>query len=162
MIKGKWGEAIFLLLLVFPISLESKGVPRNNLTAASWRILQNADKFEVLSISPSSGSFGDHLKTRLLRRKMFHQFTVLGETEVKEAEVRQKIIEALKSDVKQKIAREHCFDPHHGIRAVRNNREVDLVLSFECHYLYVFDGRNRQGLTVGSSVEPLLNAAIEQ
>ena len=43
-----------------------------------------------------------------------------------------------------------CFDPRHGIRASVDGKTVDLVICFECSWVYVFYDKdeNRRGVAV--------------
>jgi len=43
-----------------------------------------------------------------------------------------------------------CFDPRHGIRATAKGKTVDLVICFECNWVYVYydNDENRQHVAV--------------
>ncbi len=65
---------------------------------------------------------------------MFHGFEILGRAEIVDSNERQELVEALKKGVTEGKKREPlaCFDPRHGIRAVKSGINVDLVICFEC------------------------------
>ena len=45
-----------------------------------------------------------------------------------------------------------CFDPRHGIRATAAGKTVDLVICFECSWVYSYFGDEKgvQGVTTGT------------
>lgn len=117
-------------LLLAPISIQADD-PRNVLAPSTVRDLQDATRFELLSIEP------DPLKKP---KDAFHGWPVLGRTVVADAAVRTRIVTAVQkgiADSDGSVAR--CFNPRHGIRVQTSERTVDLLICFECQQVQVFE-----------------------
>src|SRR4051794_13315589 len=118
-------------------------IPQPALTA-----LEKGKKFELYSLSP------EHFAADKLPPKHFHSWEVLGSTKVEKADVRQKLVAALK-----KAAAENdgvaaaCFNPRHGIRVVHDGKTIDLVICFECYSasVYIDDERKDSFLLTNSA-----------
>ena len=70
---------------------------------------------------------------------------------VKDAEVRKEIVTALDKGIGESDGNwAKCFDPRHGIRVQREGKTVELVICFECGWVYIFTGdkEERQGVVV--------------
>jgi len=88
-------------------------------------VLDKAEKFELISLDP--GRDGEKPKDG------FHGWKVLGQTEVKDADTRKKLVAALEKGVKENDGRvAACFNPRHGIKATHDGKTVELVICFEC------------------------------
>jgi hypothetical protein len=73
----------------------------------------------------------------------FRGFSIAGKTEIKEKSfqdfLKRSFIRSL-SDRKVK-----CFKPEHGIRIADGNKELDIVLSFECSsFRSYFEGEEKE------------------
>ena|SRR5260370_6484365 len=129
-----------LLTTFYACAAEEK---ENRLPADAKTILEKAEQFELFSLDPSVEGMKD--------KGGFHGWKVLGKTVVKEAEVRKKILADLDKGISDSDGNgAKCFDPRHGIRAKRDGKIVDLVICFECGWIYVFrdDKAERQGVAV--------------
>src|SRR5262249_25736189 len=105
----------------------------NRLSAETKAILEKAEHFELLSLDPAvEGVKGE---------EGFHGWKILGKTAVKDAAVRKQIVTALDKGIAESDGNgAKCFDPRHGIRAQHDGKTVDLVICFECGWIYVFHG----------------------
>ena len=115
----------------------------NRLSAEAKAVLDKAEQFELLSLDPAvEGVKG---------KEGFHGWKILGKTAVKDATIRKQIVTALDKGIAESDGNgAKCFDPRHGIRAQRDGKTVDLVICFECGWVYVFHGdkEERQGVAV--------------
>lgn len=89
-------------------------------------ILAKPDRLEVLSLDPYARSGDPH--------QGFHGFPVLKSFVVNDPNVRRKLVVAFETGIERgRVAFEAlCFNPRHGMRAVRDGRIADFVICFEC------------------------------
>lgn len=120
-------------------------------------VLENADTFELLSLDPEHESTGNGRQ----------QWPELGKTAIQSPETRQRVLAALNQGVAEGGTAAKCFFPRHGIRAVRGDTTVDLVMRaracFECHQIYVyFDGkRSASAVLTSGSPEATLDEVLK-
>jgi hypothetical protein len=117
--------------------------PENKLSADVKEILEKAGRLELLSLDPAV--------ERMKGKEGFHGWKILGKTPVKDAAVRKEIVTALDKGIAESDGNgAKCFDPRHGIRVQRDGKTVELVICFECGWIYVFQGdkEERQGVAV--------------
>jgi hypothetical protein len=134
-------SACTALLATFCAWTEDK--PENKLSAEVKAVLEKPERFELLSLDPAV--------EQAKGKEGFHGWKVLGKTTVKDSDVRKEIVTALDKGIADSNARgAKCFDPRHGIRVQRDGKTVDLVICFECGWVYVFAGdkEDRQGVAV--------------
>jgi hypothetical protein len=118
-------------------------------------VLEKPDALELVSLEPTEEDKSD---------KGYFGWKVLGKTEVKDAESRKKLVDALLkgiSDSDGKAAR--CFIPRHGLRARQGDRTVDLVICFECAQIRIFPPREDKtpGVTVTKSPEATFDEVLK-
>jgi hypothetical protein len=119
-------------------------------TAAA--ILEQADHFELLSLNPTYQQIpaeGD-----------FHGYRILGKAVIDDAETRKKLVFTFKRAVaeNQGVAAA-CFDPRHGIRVTRNEKQVDFVICFECNQVHVL-GAVQGAFLITRSAQPLFDSVL--
>ena len=125
---------------------------RNVIPAPAATILEQADHFELLSLDPRpqwEPAEGD-----------FHRYKVLGTAVIEDAETRKKIVSAFKRAVAENqgiVAA--CFNPRHGIRVIRNEKQADFVICFECAHVQVF-GEVYTRLLITSSARALFDSVL--
>lgn len=106
----------------------------NKLPADVQAILNKADTFELYSLDPERSR-----NKKDAGGADFRGWTILGKTAVKDAETRKRLVTALYDGIaKSDGSGARCFDPRHGIRASAEGKSVDLVICFECSWVYVF------------------------
>ncbi len=113
----------------------------NKFSPEAITALEAPDSFYLYSLNPvpvafksqpsnsASGSTNEIQKT-----EMFHGFEILGRAEIVDTNERKELVEVLKKGVAEGKKWEPlaCFDPRHGIRAVKGGTKVDLVICFVC------------------------------
>jgi hypothetical protein len=128
-------------LAMFPMGLGAIAEDKkdNRLPDKAKSILDKADQVVLFSLEP------------VHRKKVkdgFHGWMmILGQTAIKGADVRSQILTALYQGIANRDGKgAECFDPRHGIRATANGKTVDLVICFECNWVYVYydNDENRQ------------------
>jgi len=124
------------------------------LPAVAADALENADRFELYSLKPGP--------LRKDADDTFHGYQVLGKTPVEDAAARQRLIDALKRGIAENDGlAAGCFNPRHGVRAVRGAKTVDVVICFECFSGKIFvDGRHAAGFLTTASPQPAFDRAL--
>ena len=98
----------------------------------AWKVLEKAEKFELYSIDPD---LGDKVKDG------FHGWKSLGQTTVKDTELRKKLVTTLGDAIDNYLGGgKKCFDPRHAIRVKGDWNSYDFLICFECRYVYVYSG----------------------
>jgi len=106
-------------------------------------ILDRAEQLELFSLDPELD--------RKAGKDGFHGWKVLGQTVVKDAPARKQVVGSLYNGIAENTGNgAKCFDPRHGVRATVEGKTVDLVICFECSWVYVYYDRegDRQGVAI--------------
>jgi hypothetical protein len=92
----------------------------------------------------------------------FQGWKVLGKTTVKEVEARKKLLSALEKSIAEPgRGGAKCFDPRHAIRATQEGKTVDLVICFECGWVYVYvDGKDVAHVEMDTVAQPLFDQVL--
>lgn len=87
----------------------------------------------------------------------FHDYRILDRAEVTAADERSLLTSLVYRGINASDGTvAACFDPRHGIRAVKDSHSVDLVICYECLQIYMYGtlAVERQALYTTSHVEP--------
>jgi len=101
-------------------------------------VLDAPDSFYLYSLHPEPFALRPQTPqeaTNEVRRlgENYHGFEILGRVEVVDPVQRKELVDALKQGVSEgKGPAPACFNPRHGIRAMKGGVTVDLVICFEC------------------------------
>lgn len=121
-------------------------------------ILEKAKDFELYSLEPDEEEKPAGKPTRL------HGWKVLGTTIVKTAGAGKDLLTALQQGIASRRARgAKCFDPRHAIRAAHDGKRVDLLICFECGWVYVyFDGKEKEDarVRIDRTTQPYFDKAL--
>ncbi len=63
--------------------------------------------------------------------ELFHGNLVLGKTEVSK-ETGENILSAIRADIAKGSTAANCFWPHHAIRVVAEDKELDVLICYKC------------------------------
>jgi hypothetical protein len=125
----------------------------NEIPARAAIILEQADQFELLSLSPR--------RQANAAKGEFHGFRVLGAAVIKDAETRKKLVLAFEAAVAENEGiMAACFNPRHGIRVTRNKKQADFLICFECAQVQLF-GDVRGSFLITSSAEALFDSVLQ-
>jgi hypothetical protein len=138
----------------------------NQLPSAAAKLLDRADRVEVLSVDPAMRDRPQMVKPDGTpvpppppdTREDFHGFSVLGKTTVNGLLARRNVVSAVKrgiADSDGSVAA--CFLPRHGVRATVDGKTVDLVICFQCNSIRVYVDGEQAGtvLTAETSRDAL-------
>ena len=106
-------------------------------------VMERADQYEIYRLEPYGA------KEPKPGEKVFHNHVVLGQAEVKDAQLRAKITDIVNKGVRQGGTQAKCFNPRHGIHAVQRGVTVDLVICYECSTVEVGDNGKWSTVTTG-------------
>jgi hypothetical protein len=144
----------FVVGLAAVAGLRAQDPPKlSDAEQATWdkakAILAKADKVELYSVDPIQPPRDQRPKDG------FRGWNVYGKTELKTAEQRKTVV-----DVAQAAKPGHgakCFDPRHAIRATADGKTVDVLICFECSWVYFYlgEGNETVRLTIGDQQAPL-------
>jgi hypothetical protein len=119
-------------------------------------LLEKAEKFELLSLSPDDREEKP--------KDAFHGWRVLGRTTVKDAEIRKKLVAAFEKGVAENkgiVAK--CFNPRHGIRLTVADETADFVICFECYQVKAFIGdKQAEGFLVTDSPKGVFDDVLKE
>jgi hypothetical protein len=130
--------------------------PNNRIPETVERLLGKAKLFELYSLDPERKT--DKGGKIVPVKDGFHDWEVLGKTEVKGEAERKRLADALRFAAEDNFGMvAACFIPRHGIRLKGDGKTVDLVICFECLSVEVFvNGERKEGfLTTGGSARGL-------
>jgi hypothetical protein len=123
----------------------------DKLPADAKAVLDKAEMIEVYSLDPAA---------REGVKDGFHGWKVLGKVAVKKAD-RKALIEAIEKGAAGGDKPAKCFEPRHGIRAVDSTKTVDLVICYQCGFMYAFHGKDKQTTVLTSRASaPALNKIL--
>ena len=95
-------------------------------------------------------------------KETFHDFAVLGRTEIYDQKQRAELLRALYKGIADSDGRVGaCFNPRHGISASLAGETVDLVICFECLSIETYAKDEKPVLTT-SSPQPTFNHALKK
>ncbi|MDA1195733.1 MAG: hypothetical protein O2894_11180 [Planctomycetota bacterium] len=120
-------------------------------------VLEQADRLELLALHPFPFDDG-----KPAAGEGFHDYKILGRADVPAAD-RGALVTALYRAIGENDGTAAmCFNPRHGLRAVRGTSTVDLVICFECLQIHghgVAPDFRSSGLTT-QSAEPAFDALL--
>ena len=100
--------------------------PENKLPDTVATALQKADELEVYSLS---GKTAD--------KDGWHGYETLGKTTIK-GKPQKELAAAVKKGVAEGNKGARCFIPRHGIRVTHSGKTYDLVICFQCGWVYIY------------------------
>lgn len=120
------------------------------------QVLEQSERFLLYSLDPEPLHAEDRQAT-----PNFHGYPILGQTRVRETPRRADLLAALRQGLGRRSACA-CFRPHHGVRAVRGLRTVDLLISFGCEQMEIYDDRGLHRISVSPAVQSVFDHALAE
>ena len=111
--------------------------PDNKLPEVIVKALEKADELDVYSLGGETTEV-----------KGWHGAKVLGQTKVKGEADLKALVGALKKGVADGEGGARCFIPRHGVRVAHDGKTYDLLICFECHWVYVFTDKSDKPLVL--------------
>ncbi len=140
----------------WPFKTSSEARIEEFFSAESREILEHGDRWTLLSIE-STG-----LDEPIYGKGTFHGYRIAGQTDV-DAARRDGLVAALYDGIAEKhLFHGACFAPHHGIRARKGNRTLDILICFDCHIFEMYPGSGHGTPPIAESARPAFDAALRQ
>ncbi|MSR54937.1 MAG: hypothetical protein EXS09_16870 [Gemmataceae bacterium] len=117
-------------------------------------ILAKSNVIELYSLEPIRDEKG---------KDNFHGWKVLGKTTVKEEAARKSLL-AVTGTIGPGYGAK-CFEPRHGIRVTSGDTHIDLIICFECSWVYIYfkgKGDDRLRLIIGRDQQPALDRILTE
>lgn len=120
------------------------------------RTLRFPDSFEILALDPTP------VKARtsaLPAERDFHGHEILGHAPLNDDLVRSELVELVLRGIQESDGTvAACFEPRHGIRAVKEGKVLDMLICYEClqveiHTPELVEEKGRLGVLTSNSVE---------
>jgi len=129
----------------------------NQLTSRVNRILHTGERFELLSTYPYPVT-----PVNLRKLESFHDFKILGQIDIRDRKKIETLLQSLEMGIRNAPAQgASCFHPRHGIRVTHGEEKVDLLICFECGYIYEF-GDAWHCLRTNDTPAALFNQVLEE
>jgi hypothetical protein len=97
-------------------------------------------------------------------KEYFHDYRVLGRTEIKDSKRKAELLAALYRGVEDRRASPAaCFDPRHGIIAVAGTNRVELLICFHCNQGQEYSASGQRGFLIGKgTARELFNRTLTE
>lgn len=140
------------LALLAGIAGATESLPENKLPAAVRTALEKADTVELFSLNGATNV-----------KDGWHGAKVLGKTTIRDKATRTALAKAVKKGVDDGKDGARCFIPRHGLRMTHAGTSYDVLICFECHWLYIYtEGTDRPlVLMVSESPQKELNKILK-
>jgi hypothetical protein len=122
-------------------------------------VLEQAETITLYTLNPF------RLRDGVLspEKERFHNYGVLGSAEIKGEDGHRRMAEAVYSGLLGEGAGPaNCFIPRHGLRFEKGAQTVDLLICFECTWVYIFGAgaKNERRMLFGPGVKPVFDSAV--
>jgi hypothetical protein len=147
----KWMLGAAVALLIAATAGADERPPENKLPAPVLAALEKAEGVELYSLDGDTDNPAG-----------WHGAKVLGKATVTAAADRKALASALRKGVEEGRDGARCFVPRHGVRVSHAGKSYDLLVCFECHWLYVYtdDSDKPLVLMVSESAQKVLNKLL--
>jgi len=139
--RVRWCAVVIGLALASATTSAQK--PDNKLPDAVAKALEKASELEVYSLGGETTELNG-----------WHGAKVLGRTTVKGEADLKALATALKKGVAEGEGGARCFIPRHGVRVTHAGKTYDLLICFECHWVYVFTDKSDKPLVLMTADTP--------
>jgi len=134
--------------------------PKKNVLPPEAERILDSGEFRLLSLKPELPT--PKQTQRSAAEKLFHGYTILGTTTIKDHSERTKLLRALRDGLASSSGvSAYCFKPRHGIRATLGGKTVDVVICFECLRVEVHTPAEVYLLT-STSPQPVFDRALRR
>lgn len=160
---------IWLMILPHRKSLEgqARGAERgsNALSKETRAILDESEKFVLISLEPD---WITEEQRKTDKRQTFHRYPILGQTEIKDAKLKRKLVAALYAATEEyrkpglNAPAPSCFNPRHGIRAMSGTNWVELVICFQCEQVVEYRKDGEDWTMLSKEPTALFNRTLKE
>lgn len=122
--------------------------------ANSDLVFEHSDRLILYSIKPEGGT------TPGLKQQLFHGYPIVGQTEIKDKKISAALVAHFYDGLADKQPEAGCFMPRHAIKAIKGQRQVDLVICFGCGGVDIYSGKQSGHMTVNDRPLSFFNAVL--
>ena len=135
--------------------------PTNRIPDAVQKALDKSETFVLYSLEPGTGIRRPEKADP--KKEYFHGYEVLGAAEVKAAEDRKRVAEAIRQGAEDNSGTvAGCFIPRHGLRLKSGDETIDLVICFQCLSVQVYvNDKSEKGFLTTGEPQPALDAVLK-
>jgi hypothetical protein len=119
----------------------------------SASVVEHADHLTLYELDPTQ-------RGKVAAGKTFWQYPVVSEKDVTDPKERAELIQTLYGCMAEQKVGARCFVPHHGLRAVRGDKTVDLVLCFTCQWVHIHYGGKTKIALLAARGMPVYDKAL--
>ena len=123
-------------------------------------VLEAPDRMTLFTLNPVQVADGK-LSPEAERLR---NYGVLGKAEITDPTIRRRLVEAVYEGLKADGAGPaNCFFPRHGLRFEKGEQTIEVLICFECTWVYVYpDGaENETRLLFSAGVKPVFDSVIK-
>lgn len=147
-------SGLFVLAGLLGVAGLASAQVKREVPAEVKKLLAKVEQFDLYSLDPEGNRDEKDEKT-------MHGWKVLGKTTVKDAKTRKDLITTLEKAA-GKGSGAKCFEPRHAIRASGGGKTVDLIICFECSWIYIYEGKKQIAVvTVADKVQPTFDKVLK-
>jgi len=139
---------------------------KNEIPSAAKRIIDRAEKLEIILINPVGGTYHPNVEYKLNSPDRYYGYEMLGKALVSDVKARE-LRESLYSGVAVISMGESamCFSPRHGLRAAHGGKTAELLICFHCmnFYTYTADGQRHPPMNaISREAQPVFNRLLKE
>jgi hypothetical protein len=148
----KWTPS-FAVLIALLLNASATGDEKETANKLPENVVKTLEKSKELTIYSLDG-LSD-------KKDDWHGAKVLGKTTIKGDDVKKLVTELAKS-VEEGNRPARCFIPRHGVRGTSDDAGFDLVICFECGWVYVYTDKSDKPQTfmITDSTQAKLNKIL--
>ena len=148
------GLLLLLLTAISACSGESeKSQPEKAVAIKAVAILDEAERIDLYSLEPVPEKKPENT---------LRGWGILGKVRLDDVKARNQVLTALKENVGRGTGAA-CFWPRHALRASLQGKTVDVLICFECGWVYVYDEdrEERTVVTIDRAARPVFDKILK-
>jgi hypothetical protein len=129
---------------------------RPRLAEVIWNRVAEADRLIVYSLFPDTAGGGEGCDR-------LHDYPILRQVDVVDSRITDVYSSLRVGEEEEVLGRRRCFIPRHGVRAIRDDIALDLVICFQCASMAVYESSESESVVwadIGESPQALLNELL--
>lgn len=146
------------------LPLAACGADDNRIPADVLAALEKGQTLELISLDHARPVAAKEGEVKQDDGETLHGWKVLGNTVLKDAKDRGKLLAALQTGVRESDGTAaKCFNPRHALRASHGGKVYEVVICFECFSAAIhIDGKREPGFLLNRSPQPTFDALLKE
>ncbi|HEY0073697.1 MAG TPA: hypothetical protein VGB77_06310 [Abditibacteriaceae bacterium] len=140
--------------------------PKTDVKAEQRMVLEQSDTlilYSLMTHNELDSYFSSLAEVNgfIKNREKFHRNYVVGKVRITDSRTKAKLVKALYDGIESHNGfAAACFNPHHGLRATKGNRIVDVVICFECSIVYFRESNQKRGEGTSGLPKPIFDGVL--